>query len=750
MIKPIIKSSDFKHCNTLRITDGVFDKKYVFDDIAIEDKRLRIEHLDGDAYCLDSLKEVKQSLYLSKSKLSDKNSKEWDTHTFLTSLPRHIVRLVRRRFNPELCTVAWCKFYEIISTFPDLLPNDVEHLHSVHLCEAPGAFVASLNHYLKTKRVELSWSWVANTLNPFFEENDRDAMINDDLFIEETLDNWDFGANNSGNIMNKENILSIWKNNKDNPVYLVTADGSISCYSNPGEQELKTSRLHFSEMVCALGLLKLGGGVVLKMFTLFEHTSISILFILKNCFTKLQIFKPASSKGGNSEVYVIAIGFRGVDEYILNFLLNKTADLDFHTRSVIKFSAITKEYENQIRECTQLFSDFQMEVIEENLRLWNNGTICRNMKRQIDREGQKIAREWIHKFQIQGIDHLMKLTPFIDCSQNICDQQLSLIYTKKELDELNLLDVIQSNLGENVDVLWRIEFSKPNYQILNSRFSDNRLLNSWSSIIKSSNLGIDTTRSHTFQHLLGKLFTLCNVLIDPDHYYLDLSIDPSGSIYSWLIGSNVPEDHIVCLRQLFPASNFDLKSCNVDQCRMRSFENSSLAFDLISGSINCSCIFQSRHKHHTHVLWEVYVGLSLVKQGGSIILKLMNCLERLPIGIAYILHNHFEKLTIVASSFPNELFLVAQNYSSWGNASTTVKNIREALIQYSSRCEELSIIQLVNPYQLQRKPFYNFMANVNNSHLMHEIMLYNVRDNKKKRNREYEIPLKQKKNVKFK
>ena len=64
----------------------------------------------------------------------------------------------------ELCTTAWAKMYESIISF-DLLPASggaaIGHLGtgqpavgSVHLCEAPGAFISATNHYIKTHRCE--------------------------------------------------------------------------------------------------------------------------------------------------------------------------------------------------------------------------------------------------------------------------------------------------------------------------------------------------------------------------------------------------------------------------------------------------------------------------------------------------------------------------------------------------------------------------------------------------------------------
>ena len=46
--------------------------------------------------------------------------------------------------------------------------------NSVHLCEAPGVFITSLNHS------DVTWNWMATNLNPPYEGNDVGYIINDD------------------------------------------------------------------------------------------------------------------------------------------------------------------------------------------------------------------------------------------------------------------------------------------------------------------------------------------------------------------------------------------------------------------------------------------------------------------------------------------------------------------------------------------------------------------------------------------
>ena len=89
-------------------------------------------------------------LNAAKSSLSNYNIEEWQAHTQKCNPSGQIVSGIQQRFIPEMCTQAWCKFYEIINQFRLLEQTGFSHLNSLHLCEAPGGFIAAINHYYHT------------------------------------------------------------------------------------------------------------------------------------------------------------------------------------------------------------------------------------------------------------------------------------------------------------------------------------------------------------------------------------------------------------------------------------------------------------------------------------------------------------------------------------------------------------------------------------------------------------------------
>lgn len=74
------------------------------------------------------------------------------------------------------------------------------------MCEAPGAFVAALNHYLKLNYPKSNFKWCATTLNPYYEGNSFDNAVLDDRLMIRTFDNWEFGEDFTGDITNRRNV----------------------------------------------------------------------------------------------------------------------------------------------------------------------------------------------------------------------------------------------------------------------------------------------------------------------------------------------------------------------------------------------------------------------------------------------------------------------------------------------------------------------------------------------------------------
>jgi len=358
------------------------------------------------------LQSMKQRLNATKSKLNEMPLNKWHKHTKKLNPAGTVTQELKKRIQPELMTQAWQKFYECFQGF-NLGPRkktaeDLEApilFNSVHLCEAPGAFVTSLNHALSVSHPGTTWTWLATTLNPHYEGNDLGYMINDDRFIMGSLDNWFFGEDDTGDLLARKNADKLVGRAREaeGGIHLVTADGSIDCQGDPARQESIVADLHLTEAVVAMRMLAAGGSLVLKMFTFFESETVCLLYLLNLAFGKLDVFKPATSKEGNSEVYVICRGFTP-SSWLTDFL-DKMMEYfgDFPTsKSLFPEDAIPEKFLDHVRKCGDLFMQLQENVIENNLHYWTNQLDKAYMKDLAEIQLQ-VAEKYVEKYQVESI-----------------------------------------------------------------------------------------------------------------------------------------------------------------------------------------------------------------------------------------------------------------------------------------------------------------------------------------------------------
>ena len=106
---------------------------------------------------------MKESLNGTKNLLKNKDIHSWHLHTSNTNRAKAVFSKIKQTIRPELLTQAWLKFYECLSQY-DLVAMGTSGsqpgliYESFHLCEAPGAFIAALNHFLTVnhKNIQVS------------------------------------------------------------------------------------------------------------------------------------------------------------------------------------------------------------------------------------------------------------------------------------------------------------------------------------------------------------------------------------------------------------------------------------------------------------------------------------------------------------------------------------------------------------------------------------------------------------------
>ncbi|XP_068943727.1 cap-specific mRNA (nucleoside-2'-O-)-methyltransferase 2 [Petaurus breviceps papuanus] len=608
-----------------------------------------------------SLLVLKNSMNEVKNLLSDKNLDDWHQHTSFTNKAGKIIPHMKKIVNAELCTQAWCKFHEVLCSFP-LIPQEAfqnGELNSVHLCEAPGAFIASLNHYLRSHNIPCDWNWVANTLNPYHEANDNLMMIMDDRLIANTLPWWYFGPDNTGDIMTVKYLTGLQHFISNmSPVHLVTADGSFDCQGNPGEQEALVSPLHYCEVVTGLMTLNSGGSFVLKMFTLFEHCSINLMYLLNCAFEEIHVFKPATSKAGNSEVYVVCLCYLGREA--IHPLLTKMMHHfgpEIINKALFSQHVIPESFLKRHEECCIFFHKHQLETISENIRLFECMSEVEQMK--LNHLRDCAVQHFMQRFQMKRLSRsswLVKKSN-IGCSMNSkwCGQRNRYFKTyneRKMLDALSWEEKMAngyfnhwaeehaiSNTGKNTVLesicsdleyhLWYVLEGMKLPKVKRSPFCDGEILKTLNEAIEKS-LGGALNLGSTFRRKPQHCYS-CHVLSEELIFSELLSLAKGSQDESAEGLSN----KIKCLVVGLPP---------LDNKTGQSVEVSLLeSADLMS--FHCSLLHDGEPGYQQAFLDCFLRSLPRLQPGDALVLPVLSCFTRFMAGMVFVLHSCFRFVT---------------------------------------------------------------------------------------------------------
>ncbi|XP_075392439.1 cap-specific mRNA (nucleoside-2'-O-)-methyltransferase 2 [Tenrec ecaudatus] len=682
-----------------------------------------------------SFLDLKNSLNEVKNLLSDKKLDEWHEHTSFTNKAGKIISHVKKSVNAELCTQAWCKFHEILCSFP-LIPQEAfqtRKLNSLHLCEAPGAFISSLNHYLKSHQFPCEWSWVANTLNPYHEANDNLIMIMDDRLIANTLHWWYFGPDNTGDIMSLKYLLGLQDfTSSMATIHLVTADGSFDCQGNPGEQEALVSSLHYCEVVTALMTLGSGGSFVLKMFTLFEHCSINLMYLLNCSFDQVHVFKPATSKAGNSEVYVVCLHYRGREA--IHPLLSKmmlTFGTEMTSQALFPHSAIPESFLQRHEECCMFFHKYQLETISENIRLFE----CMGKEEQAKLSNLRdcAVQYFMQKFQLKPLSRnnwLVKRSN-IGCSTNTKwfgqrNRYFRTYNERKMLETLSWREKVakgyfnrwaeehatynpgQSSVlegsGSNLDChLWHILEGEKLPKVKCSPFCDGEHLKTLNEAIEKS---------------LGGVLNLDFKLRQNQQHYCPCHVFSGELIFSELLSLTEclqdeqvvgPSNQIKCLLVGLPTLHESTMKVPLE---VRFLESDELL------TFSCSLLHDGDPKYQQLFLDCILRSLQQLHPGDVLMLPILSCFTRFMAGVVFVLHSCFRFITF-SCPIPSEplkscAILLCVGFQGLPNpVFQYLQNVNELLNTLLSSAASQQVLQFVPMEVLLQGALLDFLWDLN-------------------------------------
>jgi 23S rRNA U2552 (ribose-2'-O)-methylase RlmE/FtsJ len=272
---------------------------------------------------------IAKNLYSMKEQIGiDNNFRHWNYVKQFTNQYERIYN--PKKMSPlnslksKILSRAFYKFYEIIYQYDlhKIIPLSTQNnqIYTLHLAEGPGGFIQAWNTARK---------------NEISNRNNKEILYkNDNIYGITLADNkktnihgWsngsvyfnnnnnitvDYGNDETGNLFHRNNINHILKKYENNKAMLITGDGGFDFSSDFSSQEINSFSLLFIQSYLAIKCQHIGGVFVLKVFDVFNISTIQLIHMISKMYSSYNIIKPNTSRPANSEKYIIFYGFREV------------------------------------------------------------------------------------------------------------------------------------------------------------------------------------------------------------------------------------------------------------------------------------------------------------------------------------------------------------------------------------------------------------------------------------------------------
>lgn len=367
-----------------------------------------------------------------KDKIGNMSDNIWDKYKLFVN-PYILVNLsgIERKYMfsltnydvKKICYVetisrAYYKLWEILKYF-NLLNDNNKCIVSANLAEGPGGFIQAiiyfrkkyaLNKYKCDKLIGITLKEGESQHVRFTSQDPKLQKFlyefkNQNKILEISYGNESNNAN--GNLNKLNNIIAYAKLFKNNKADIVTADGGFPTEYNKNIQEQLSNHLIYNEIVTALSVQKIGGVFICKTFSLFTNFSSQILFLLSILYDELFITKPVTSRITNNEHYIVAKGFKGIDDNMLNELYKITEkwyEIDPKGGIVMpdKFidtiftNKIPKKFTDELKKYNKIINKFQfnsINIISSLLDKNNKNLLIDRIKEQ-----EIIAQKWCDEY----------------------------------------------------------------------------------------------------------------------------------------------------------------------------------------------------------------------------------------------------------------------------------------------------------------------------------------------------------------
>ena len=332
------------------------------------------------------------------------DSKDWDKNKKFSN-DYELIHIPNKRKKSDSIALyeplsrSYFKMVEIIFDFKLFEKCNDNNFKSAHIAEGPGGFMEAtynLSHNLNRFKDYKHYGITLFSNNKDIPGwNKASTFINSDEDIKIS-----YGSDGTGNIYNPNNIYAFSKLTGFNSCDLVTADGGFDFSLDFNKQEQLSYKLIFCEIVCALSVQKVGGNFVCKIFDTFLMSTVKLLFFIGCFYEEVYLNKPLTSRPANSEKYIVAKNFRGIDRNYIVVLLELLKIWEKKEEEI--FDVIDVElpeyFLRSINEYNKQNSKQQMDTINNTIKIIEEKNKLSFLNKIIERQICE-AKNWCEKYK---------------------------------------------------------------------------------------------------------------------------------------------------------------------------------------------------------------------------------------------------------------------------------------------------------------------------------------------------------------
>ena len=205
--------------------------------------------------------------------------------------------------------LAVTDFFKLFRSYPKL--------RSAHVCEGPGGFIQGFLEECDKRHILVTRS-TAITLRPnqqnvpgwkraatFLHKNKNVKIV--------------YGADSTGDLLNYENQNSFISDCEEK-VHFMTGDGGFDFSTDYDSQEKTIFPLLVASVRVSFEVLAEGGVFILKFFDIYYDGTRDLICFLSKYFGRWTLYKPATSRPCNPEIYFIGVSFKRPSAPVLDTL----------------------------------------------------------------------------------------------------------------------------------------------------------------------------------------------------------------------------------------------------------------------------------------------------------------------------------------------------------------------------------------------------------------------------------------------